>query len=148
MGGTWLLISIQQPTLNTFAAMPKETHIKTRKWLVEFLSNAIPEKYTIPLSQVKYHFPMSTSNFSDFFCSLEHVNNVQTPFTPPNSINEHSTDKLVRRNDETPHLPKLLLHPQRLQRPHLQSQSHRYTHPSTSGRDARVPILLTVLHPK
>lgn len=80
--GIWSLISIQQPILNTFAAMSKETHIKTRKWLVEFLSKAIPEKYTIPLSQVQYHFPMSTSNFSDFFCSLEHVNNVQTPFAP------------------------------------------------------------------
>ena len=80
--GVWLLISIQQPTLNTFAAMSKETHIKTRKWLVEFLSKAIPGKYIIPLSQVQYHFPMSTSNFSDFFCSLEHVNNVQPPFLP------------------------------------------------------------------
>ena len=141
-------LSIQQPTLNTFAAMSKETHTKTRKWLVEFLSKDIPKKYKIPLSQVQYHFPMSTSNFSDFFCSLEHVNNVQTPFTPPNNMTGYTTDKAVRRNDETPHLPKLLLHPQRLQRPDLQSQSLRYTHPPSPRRDARMSNLPTVLHHK
>lgn len=68
----------KQPTLNIFAALPKDAQIETRKRLIKYLADEdnVPGKYTIPLDQVQNHYPMATSNFSDFFCSLEHARNV------------------------------------------------------------------------
>ncbi|KAL2822781.1 hypothetical protein BDW59DRAFT_100500 [Aspergillus cavernicola] len=70
-----------QQTLNTFAALPKSTQGQVRVLLTDLLSPSsswTPEtraKYSIPLENVKNHFPMDTRNFSDFYCSLEHTQN-------------------------------------------------------------------------
>ncbi|ODM23063.1 hypothetical protein SI65_00652 [Aspergillus cristatus] len=75
-----------QPTLNAFAAMPKEIHFKVRTSLIRYFHGGLPPSYYIPLDTVTYHYPMDTSNFSDFFCSLEHVKNcakvMNAPITP------------------------------------------------------------------
>ncbi|OJJ88955.1 uncharacterized protein ASPGLDRAFT_62570 [Aspergillus glaucus CBS 516.65] len=75
-----------QPTLNAFAAMPKEIRLKVRNSLTRYFHGGLPPSYYIPLDTVTYHYPMDTSNFSDFFCSLEHVKNcakvMNAPITP------------------------------------------------------------------
>ncbi|PWY85965.1 2-hydroxyhepta-2,4-diene-1,7-dioate isomerase [Aspergillus heteromorphus CBS 117.55] len=64
------------PTLNTFASLPKETHVYTRAALTDLLSDdEIRKTYAIPLSRVQNHLPMETKNFSDFYCSYEHTRN-------------------------------------------------------------------------
>ncbi|RAK95510.1 2-hydroxyhepta-2,4-diene-1,7-dioate isomerase [Aspergillus ibericus CBS 121593] len=76
------------PTLNTFASLPKETHVQTRAALLDLLSdNDIRKAYAIPLSKVQNHLPMETKNFSDFYCSLEHTRNCSELFSlkPPPS---------------------------------------------------------------
>ncbi|KAI2888297.1 hypothetical protein CBS63078_2070 [Aspergillus niger] len=76
------------PTLNKFASLPKEAHVRTRAALVDLLSkNDIRKKYAIPLSTVQNHLPMETKNFSDFYCSFEHTRNCSELFSmkPPAS---------------------------------------------------------------
>ncbi|KAL3475686.1 hypothetical protein BJX99DRAFT_229125 [Aspergillus californicus] len=73
-----------QPTLNTFAALPKTTQSEIRALLTTLLSNReIRSKYSIPLGKVTNHFPMETKNFSDFYCSLEHTQNCSTLMKSP-----------------------------------------------------------------
>ncbi|KAL4795141.1 hypothetical protein BDV19DRAFT_399005 [Aspergillus venezuelensis] len=65
-----------QPTLNTFASLPKPSQRDVRRILQKALSDSTTKnKYAIPLSNVKNHYPMATKNFTDFYCSLEHTEN-------------------------------------------------------------------------
>lgn len=78
--------SFSKPALNVFATTPKSTQAEVRACLVRFLegaSEADKDKYFIRLSLVTNHLPMATANFSDFYCSLEHAQNVNdhVPFT-------------------------------------------------------------------
>ncbi|KAL5336600.1 Fumarylacetoacetase, partial [Aspergillus crustosus] len=64
------------PTLNTFAALPKSSQREVRALLTKHLTDPeIVSKYAVPLDNVRSHFPMDTRNFSDFYCSLEHTQN-------------------------------------------------------------------------
>ncbi|KAL4981650.1 hypothetical protein BDW68DRAFT_172048 [Aspergillus falconensis] len=68
-----------QPTLNTFAALPKSTHRQVRALLTDHLADPnTRSKYAAPLAKVTNHYPMETKNFSDFYCSLEHTQNCST----------------------------------------------------------------------
>ncbi|KAI9375144.1 hypothetical protein BJX61DRAFT_495030 [Aspergillus egyptiacus] len=77
-----------QPTLNTFAALPRSSQRQVRALLTTHLSNPeIRPKYSIPLSRITNHYPMETRNFSDFYCSLEHTQNccaLTNHLIPPN----------------------------------------------------------------
>ncbi|KAB5585768.1 fumarylacetoacetate hydrolase [Coniochaeta sp. 2T2.1] len=66
--------------LNGFAALPPSVRLALRRRLIQALSK--PSRHDvhvaaafIPLSDVTNHYPMKTSNFSDFYCSLEHTRN-------------------------------------------------------------------------
>ncbi|KAL4781351.1 hypothetical protein BJX76DRAFT_350223 [Aspergillus varians] len=73
-----------QPTLNTFAALPKSSHSQVRALLTAHLSSPNPRsQYAIPLEEIKNHFPMDTKNFSDFYCSLEHSQNCSKLMSSP-----------------------------------------------------------------
>ncbi|KAL4922388.1 hypothetical protein BDW62DRAFT_52326 [Aspergillus aurantiobrunneus] len=75
-----------QPTLNTFAALPKSSQREVRALLTTLLSDkntTIRSKYAIPLHITTNHFPMDTRNFSDFYCSLEHTQNCSTIMNTP-----------------------------------------------------------------
>ncbi|KAH8801424.1 hypothetical protein F5884DRAFT_684965 [Xylogone sp. PMI_703] len=65
--------------LNMFAALPESIRKQVRRVLIDHLSrDDYPELLgdsVIPLADVRNHFPMKTSNFSDFYCSLEHTIN-------------------------------------------------------------------------
>lgn len=140
----------KQPTLNIFAALPKDAKIETRKQLIKYLADEknVPGKYTIPLDKVQNHYPMATSNFSDFFCSLEHARNVC-----PVQLHGYVYEKILKkgvavcRSNQRPLHPQLLRNPQRLQRPHLQPKNHQHPHPPSLGRNPAHQKRPTNLHP-
>lgn len=70
-----------QDNLNAFAALPRTSQKEVRFRLTEYLGGNTFEKTldngAIPLHEVQNHYPMKTSNFSDFYCSLEHTENVR-----------------------------------------------------------------------
>ncbi|KAL2828627.1 hypothetical protein BJY01DRAFT_255282, partial [Aspergillus pseudoustus] len=77
-----------QSTLNAFAALPAATRAQVRAVLTtELVKPEVRSEYAVPLEDVTNHFPMETSNFSDFYCSLEHTQNVRAllprPHLPP-----------------------------------------------------------------
>jgi len=132
------LIWSEQPTLNAFAAMPKEIRLKVRNSLIRYFHDGLPPSYYIPLGTVTYHYPMDTSNFSDFFCSLEHVKNVRpSPAFIPQTYTL-TKPLIVRQSNERPHNSKLLLNPPSLQRPHLQSENHKHPHPPPPRRNPTI----------
>ncbi|KFY83116.1 hypothetical protein V498_08291 [Pseudogymnoascus sp. VKM F-4517 (FW-2822)] len=65
--------------LNAFAALPRSVQIQVRQRLIELLSRPdyvnFLEAALTPLENVTNHYPMKTTNFSDFYCSLEHTRN-------------------------------------------------------------------------
>lgn len=73
------LIHGLQGDLNTFASLSRSSQKAVRTKLVHFLSDEDDSPLAnafIPLSDVQNHYPMTTYNFSDFYCSLEHSANV------------------------------------------------------------------------
>ncbi|KAH6663825.1 2-hydroxyhepta-2,4-diene-1,7-dioate isomerase [Halenospora varia] len=70
--------------LNAFAALPSSSHLQVREILTAFLltkssHNRFQDAF-ISLSNVKNYFAMQTSNFSGFYCSLEHTKNCTEVF--------------------------------------------------------------------
>ncbi|KAL4735873.1 hypothetical protein BDV11DRAFT_208102 [Aspergillus similis] len=70
-----------KPYLNDFASLPIESRRQARQLLRDHLLHnqgddvVKARRYFIPLDSVQNHYPMRTSNFSDFYCSLEHAQN-------------------------------------------------------------------------
>ncbi|KAJ5668504.1 uncharacterized protein N7477_007074 [Penicillium maclennaniae] len=74
-----------KPYLNDFASLPIESRRQARQILRDSLPRLREDKaranqYFIPLGLVQNHYPMQTSNFSDFYCSLEHAQNCSAIF--------------------------------------------------------------------
>ncbi|KAF2814482.1 fumarylacetoacetate hydrolase [Mytilinidion resinicola] len=68
-----------QPSLNTFAALPSTTRTAIRAHLIEALRDSeVPESCLISLPEARMHLPMQIGGYSDFFCSLEHCQNLLT----------------------------------------------------------------------
>ncbi|KAH8594882.1 hypothetical protein B0O99DRAFT_623859 [Bisporella sp. PMI_857] len=68
-----------QPTLNTFAALPHSFRRDVRKAIIrDITSSQIEEDCLVLLDQVTMHLPMHIEGYSDFYCSLEHCHNCST----------------------------------------------------------------------
>ncbi|WQF90215.1 Putative fumarylacetoacetase [Colletotrichum destructivum] len=65
-----------QPCLNTFAALGRATRRAVRDVLIQSIrANDVPSQCLIPLANITMHLPFQIGGFSDFYCSLEHVQN-------------------------------------------------------------------------
>ncbi|KAH7083604.1 hypothetical protein FB567DRAFT_473367 [Paraphoma chrysanthemicola] len=65
-----------QPTLNSFAALPYTIRQHVRRKIIEDINDfSIDNDCLIPLGTVRMHLPMRIGGFSDFYCSLEHCQN-------------------------------------------------------------------------
>ncbi|KAK0616438.1 hypothetical protein B0T14DRAFT_246782 [Immersiella caudata] len=66
-------------TLNEFAALPREVHQQVRRALQAALEDGglsrFPDKSVESVSKVAMHMPVRVGDFSDFSCSLDHVQN-------------------------------------------------------------------------
>ncbi|PLB52025.1 hypothetical protein P170DRAFT_506921 [Aspergillus steynii IBT 23096] len=78
-------------SLNRFSALPKRVHHHVREILQSALSSgvaAFPESSTESVESVTMHLPVQIPNFTDFSCSLNHVQNagraiLNNPTPPP-----------------------------------------------------------------
>ena len=71
-----------QPTLNAFAALPRSVHQAVREKLQQLLkSSGIASTAIEPISAVTMHLPVQCSDFSDFSCSSDHVENASEAMT-------------------------------------------------------------------
>lgn len=67
-----------KPHLNTFAALPRQMRTSVRLQLIHDIKNdSIPRECLVPFDAVTMHTPFQIGGYSDFYCSLEHVQNVQ-----------------------------------------------------------------------
>lgn len=71
-----------KPTLNDFAALPRAVHQAVRERLQQLLkSSGIASTAIEPISAVTMHLPVQCSDFSDFSCSSDHVENASEAMT-------------------------------------------------------------------
>lgn len=122
-------------TLNAFAAAPATERAAIRQKIITLLEdvNSIifkDEHVAYPLSEVKMHLPMQIGDFTDFMCSLTHVNNVST------SKDYHQTSSDVQpvlQNGRCPRpTTQLLCHANSLQRALIICRDQRHANPSSS----------------
>lgn len=78
----------QRTTWNAFAALPQEIHQAFRQILKSYLTTRNPKSDPYAsswhrLDTITLHFPMRTTNYSDFYCSLEHATNCSAVFNFP-----------------------------------------------------------------
>ncbi len=67
----------EQPTLNAFAALPAKARTIAREQIITAVKDGkIPESSLHKLADVKLHLPVNIPDYTDFFCSLEHCQNV------------------------------------------------------------------------
>ncbi|TEA15490.1 Fumarylacetoacetase [Colletotrichum sidae] len=65
-----------QPSLNAFAALPRKTRAAVREALIrDIKEDNVPESCLVDLDVVTMHLPFQIGGYSDFYCSLEHVQN-------------------------------------------------------------------------
>lgn len=63
--------------LNAFAALPAKTRTAVREQLISALKDgSLPEEIAHKLSEIQSHLPVNIPGYTDFFCSLEHCQNV------------------------------------------------------------------------
>ena len=80
--------SLQQPTLNAYAALGKNVHGRVRKRLREILEKDTKletvlrdnpdrqKRSLIPMTNVTMHLPMEIGDYTDFFVGLPHAQTV------------------------------------------------------------------------
>lgn len=69
-------------TLNTLAALPKSTHQAVRKQIQHLIkTSSIPSIAIETIAAVTMHLPVHCSDFSDFSCSADHVENASEAMT-------------------------------------------------------------------
>ena len=75
--------TFSQTTLNDFAALPRQVHHRVRKHLQDALKSSkdIPQSAIETISAVTMHLPVTCGDFSDFSCSLHHVQNASEAMT-------------------------------------------------------------------
>lgn len=71
-----------KPTLNDFAALPRSVHQAVRERVQQLLkSSGIASTAIEAISAVTMHLPVQCSDFSDFSCSSDHVENASEAMT-------------------------------------------------------------------
>ena len=79
------LLIHQKPTLNSFAALPRQVRVRTRDVIIKLLSDGdsivfrdsdLNQKAFHGLDAVTMHLPMQTTEFTDYSAAQEHVGNV------------------------------------------------------------------------
>ncbi|KAF5529622.1 fumarylacetoacetate hydrolase [Fusarium mexicanum] len=79
-----------KPYLNDFAALPRISRQALRESLINDITHGrIPEQCLVDLDNVVMHLPMQIQGFSDFYCSLEHVQNCSETMVAGASIPEN-----------------------------------------------------------
>ena len=80
--------TLEQPTLNAYAALDKHVHRKVREYLQALLNKdtqhgqvlrdneARQNECIVPQSKVKMHLPMVIGDYTDFFVGLHHAETV------------------------------------------------------------------------
>ena len=77
--------ALQQPTLNSFAALPRPMRREFRERLQKDINaSSMPSSALIPLKDAEMCLPFAIGGFSDYYCSIEHVRNCQ-PMIPDSS---------------------------------------------------------------
>lgn len=69
--------ALGQTTLNSFAALPATTRTAVREQIIAGCKDGkIPSECLHKLTGVKTHLPVYVPGYTDFYCSLEHCQNV------------------------------------------------------------------------
>lgn len=80
--------TLEQPTLNAYAALGRDVHRRVRKWLQDVLAKDTQagsllrdnadrrQKALISQSQITMHLPMAIGDYTDFFVGYSHAVNV------------------------------------------------------------------------
>lgn len=97
--------SLEQETLNQFAGLGREVHRELRQFLQEILStdassrevlrdnDDLRRRAFVPLKDVEMHLPMQIGDYTDFFTSPYHAQNVSLPcFSSLLSFNTSSAE--------------------------------------------------------
>ena len=71
----------QQTSLNEFAALPRSIQQDVRREIQNQITNGIPETAKAHISTVTMHLPVQVGDFTDFSCSLDHVQNASEAMT-------------------------------------------------------------------
>ena len=72
---------LRQSNLNEFAALPQSVHRAVRKKIQKLLNENMPARVQIHISAVNMHLPVQIGDFTDFSCSLDHVQNASEAMT-------------------------------------------------------------------
>jgi len=84
------MTSLEEPTLNRYATLGRELHRKVRTFLQDILAenttlghvlrdqSTLRSASVIPMQSVKMHLPVSIGNYTDFFTTPHHAQNVRT----------------------------------------------------------------------
>lgn len=142
-----------QASLNTFAALPQDLRKRVRERIIEDVErDRVSEKSLVRLDECTMHLPMKIGGYSDFYCSLEHMQNVLLPplIHPQHTLQSISLPRIVytygrRRGgiiDPTELVPRSL----RLQRPRLQHRPLGHAYPSPQRRFLRSTGWLRTRH--
>jgi fumarylacetoacetase len=76
-----VMLTPPKPTLNAFAALSHSVRLDVRNTIIQDIeASQIEEECLIPLDLVTMHLPMHIGGYSDFYCSLEHCQNVSDIF--------------------------------------------------------------------
>lgn len=94
------LKTLQESTLNSFAALGRPLHLVVRSYLQDILrdntphpeilkeNDALRNETLLPLNDVQNHLPMTIGDYTDFFAGRNHAHNVGTLFRgPANALN-------------------------------------------------------------
>jgi len=77
-----------QTSLNSFAALPRTTRSAIRNKIIDVLQNKHSTLFSDPVfnhaafhkqNKAQMHLPMEIGDFTDFFCSRTHADNVSLP---------------------------------------------------------------------
>ena len=71
----------QRSSLNEFAALPRSVQQDVRKSIQNIITQSVPETAKEHISSVTMHLPVQVGDFTDFSCSLDHVQNASEAMT-------------------------------------------------------------------
>lgn len=73
--------TFSQSSLNEFAALPRSVQQEVRRKLQDAISKGVPKDAKEHISSVTMHLPVQVGDFTDFSCSLDHVQNASEAMT-------------------------------------------------------------------
>lgn len=72
---------LKHSSLNGFAALPRSVHQAVRQQLAKLINDGLPAQVQEHISAVSMHIPVEVGDFTDFSCSLDHVQNASEAMT-------------------------------------------------------------------